>query len=41
MQFSWALSKHLFIYIFILIEKASFFDTNENVYLNNELTKLW
>ena len=41
MQFSWALSKHLFIYICILIEKASFFDTNENVYLNNELTKLW
>ena len=41
MQSSWALSKHMFIYICILIEKARFFDTNENVYPNNELTKLW
>ena len=31
----------MFIYICILIEKARFFDTNENVYPNNELTKLW
>ena len=31
----------MFIYICILIEKASLFYTNENVYLNNELTKLW